>query len=170
MISGHESRSDREPIAGDETVVDQVPDRPSLDGDLTVYLREAPPEYVHDRQRAVLAVVDALETAGVLDGSRVVTWPKKVRDPADGRAAAALDVYREFVDAVGRRSLEPFFEEKAATGGADRVVVFPAICVAVRRDGRLAGLYPHWSDGDHHSVEDCLDALTDAEDVANVHP
>lgn len=153
--------------SGEPTVV-ALGERGRLAGDLTVYLREAPPEYVRDRQEAVLTVVESLEKAGVIDGASIRSWPKKVRDPSDGYASAAIGAYEEFVDAVGRRSLEPFFEEKSATGSADRVIVFPVVCVALGRDGELAGLYPHWSDGTHHSVEDGLEALATGAPVANL--
>lgn len=152
----------------DEAVVIKMTDRVELAGEPTVYLRESAPEYVRDRQRAVLDVVETLEATDVTGEVPVVGWPKRVRDPSDGRGSTALAAYDEFVEAVGRRSLEPFFEEKQGAGRTDRVVVMPVVCIAFREEGTLKGLYPHWSEGTHHSVENCLDALTAGESVANV--
>lgn len=152
----------------DDPVVVKATDRVQLDGELTIYFREAPPDCVRDRQRAVLDVVETLESAGVLESVPVRRWPKRVCDPPEDATESALAAYEEFVDAVGRRALEPFFEEKAATGQAERIIVMPAICVALRTEGSVTGLYPHWDDGTHHSIEDCLNALVGGKAVTNV--
>lgn len=164
MLRGTDANND----GPDESTTVDIAQGAAWTGELTVYFRDSPPEYVRDRQRIVLDVVEALEAAGAVDSVSIVGWPKRVRDSSSGHEAAAVDTYAEFVDAVGRRSLEPFFEEKPATGRADRVVVFPAICVALRIEGSVVGLYPHWSDGTHYSIEDCLEALAAGESLANV--
>jgi len=154
----------------DDPVVVNAADRTDIGGILTVYLRDSPPAYVRDRQRAVLDVVDRLEAVGLTDGVRVVGWPKHVAAPVDDSASAVVGVYDEFVEAVGRRSLQPFFEEKSGTGRSERVVVFPAICVALRRGETLTGLYPHWEDGTHHSIETCIEALAAGDSLVNLDP
>ena len=148
----------------------KIEERAPLDGELTVYLRSSAPDVARERQRAVLDLVDCLESAAVVDDVPVVRWPKRVRAPAnsDPAAAAAVACYDEFVERVGVRALEPFFEERPATGRVDRVIVFPVICIAVRDEGELTGLYPHWNDGVHHSIEDCLAALSAGEPVDNI--
>lgn len=145
-------------------------DRLEIEGEPTVYLREAAPEYVRDRQRAVLDAFGRLEAAGVLPEVPVVGWPKQVRTPADDHATAAVECYDELVEAVGPRALEPFFEEKPAFGNAERVLVLPVVCIVLRNGGDVTGLYPYWEDGTHHSVEDCLEALSAGESIANVDP
>ena len=152
---------------GGDPVMVKVDGRSALNGELTVYLRESPPSYVHDRQNAVLEVLGALESAGIVRDVPVVRWPEQVRDDA-GAETPALDTYGAFRDSVGRESLEPFFEEKPAAGPDGRVVVLPVICVALRDDGELTGLYPRWENGTHHSIEDCLNALTAGEPIVNV--
>jgi hypothetical protein len=158
---------DRVAGADDDPVMVKVDGRSTLNGELTVYLRESPPSYVHDRQNAVLEVLGALESAGVVRDVPVVRWPEQVREAGETEAPA-LDIYETFRDSVGRESLEPFFEEKPAAGADERVVVLPVICVALRSDRELTGLYPRWENGTHHSIEDCLNALTAGESIENV--
>jgi predicted NAD/FAD-dependent oxidoreductase len=52
----------------------------------------------------------------------------------------------------------------------DRVVDLPAICISHRKEGALRALYPRWSDGTHHSIEDCTRALCAGDDIENLRP
>lgn len=165
--------SDHERGRPEDAPIVKVADRTEIVGELTVYLREAPPEYVRERQQAVLDTIERLEAAAVLDGPTVVSWPKHVRVPTDRTDTHAGDAYREFADAVGEAALEPFFDRKPVPGRGEDVLVLPTICIALRTDDGLAGLYPHWNDGTHHSIEDCRRALSVGDAIANVsatHP
>lgn len=139
--------SDHEPFiiksAGREPVVAEV----------TVYVRESAPSAAADRVKALLDGFDRVAAAGVADVD-IETWNPEA------------DRYEAFVDAVGWQSLEPFFDTRAATGG--RVVVPPPICVSLRREGSVVGLYPRWNDGTHETVRDCLTALAAGDAVENV--
>ena len=55
-------------------------------------------------------------------------------------------------------------------GADDRVVDLPAICISHRKEGALRALYPRWSDGTHHSIEDCTRALCAGDDIENLRP
>ncbi|MFQ3318667.1 MAG: hypothetical protein ACI80F_000723, partial [Natronomonas sp.] len=141
----------------------------AVDGSVAVYLRTGVSSAVRNRQVRVRETVDRLVEAGVLEDAEVVGWPERAREPADtDTEAAAVALYDEFVDAAGVRALEPFFEARPATGADDRIVDLPAICIAHREDGVLSALYPYWSDGDHHSIEDCMQALCNGDPIGNV--
>jgi hypothetical protein len=161
MLRGIDARH----VRGDDAVIVKVADRADLTGDITVYVREDPPAYVRRRQRNVREVFDALTAAGVLDSVSVVEWPERATLPNDDTVAEA---YEGFVEAVGRDSLEPFFERKAATGSDEHVVALPPVCIALRGDDAVRALYPCWQDGTHHSIEDCITALSRGEPIANL--
>lgn len=152
-----------------EPVVVKVADRSPLDGSVTAYLRTGVTSVVRERQARVRETVEQVDAAGIVEEVDVVGWPERVRGPPDTTVAAdAFRLYDEFIDAVEADPLVPFFEARTGAGGADRVVDLPAISVAYRVDGDLAGLYPRWRDGEHHSIEDCMRALCTGDRLANV--
>lgn len=153
----------------EDPIVVKAAGRERLEGTVTAYLRTGVSSVVRDRQARVRETVERLEGSGVVTEVEVTGWPERARTPPDTDVeAGAVALYDEFVESVGAESLNPFFEERTGTGGDDRVLDLPAICVVYREDGELAGLYPRWSDGDHHSIEDGLRALCTGDRVANV--
>jgi hypothetical protein len=89
--------------------------------------------------------------------------------PADGPTPPPVELYEEFLEALGDDGhLDPFFEDRPGIGRASRVVVLPVITLALRRDGELTGLYPCWKDGHHYSIEQGLEALERGEDAENL--
>jgi hypothetical protein len=142
-----------------------------LDASVTLYLRAGAPTAARDRQADARARVEALVDAGVLPALDVSEWPSKAVVPSDGPADAAVETYDEFRKAVATRPgvhLDPFFEDRPGVGRSNRIVVLPVVCIAVRRDDELTGLYPCWNEGSHESVEDGLAALESGEDVENL--
>ncbi|QLD85355.1 hypothetical protein HWV23_06310 [Natronomonas halophila] len=150
---------------GEPTII-KAADRDALSGSVTVYVSNSLSPESHDRLRSVLDNFDRLEAAEVVDDVRVTRWPETVEAPTDGPAAAALACYDEFADAVGADTLEPHFEEHSGEGAHERTVEFADICVAIRDDGELTGLYPRADEG--ASIEDCLTALAAGNPVENV--
>jgi len=145
---------------------------------VTAHLRASPTGAAARRQQAVLEQLRALEAEGTIPDLTVERWGSRVNVPVSERDdSGAVALYEEFeraAEAYGLQ-LEPFFESRKAVGGllssgppTERVIVFPVVSITIRRDGDLAGLYPCWSDGDHHSVEDCLDALMSGGDGGNL--
>jgi hypothetical protein len=156
-------RSDADPI------VVKVADRRTHEGTVTAYLRTDVTAVVRKRQARVRGALDQVADAGVVGAVDVVEWPERVRGPPETMvAAAALDLYDEFTAAIDAEPLVPFFEARDGVGGAARVVDLPAICLAYRVDGDLAGLYPRWRDGHHDSIEDCLRWLCAGGPLRNV--
>ena len=138
----------------------KVSGRTELVADVTVYLRETVSGAERERRQVVRAEMERLENAGVLGGVTFASWGE----------VRAGDRFDELVEAVGTEALEPFFEERPATGAGDRVVDLPAICISHRKEGALRALYPRWSDGTHHSIEDCTRALCAGDDIENLRP
>lgn len=143
----------------------------SFDASVTLYLRASAPTAVRESQANARARIEALAEAGILLDSTVSEWPAKAIVPNDGSADPAIGLYDEFVEAVTTRpgvELEPFFEDWTDLGWAERMVVLPVICLAVRRGDELTGLYPCWIEGRHHAVEDGLTALEVGTAVENL--
>lgn len=143
-------------VNGDEDVptIIKVAGRTELEADVTVYLRESVSSAERERQEVVREEIERLENAGVLESVSFASWN-------DVRAG---DRFEEFVEAVGADAVEPFFEEKA--GG--NAVEVPAVCIAIRQDGELTGLYPRRKDGTEQTVGDCVRALCSGDRVENV--
>ncbi|CCQ36242.1 uncharacterized protein Nmlp_2059 [Natronomonas moolapensis 8.8.11] len=149
------TRSALDPTASSETATDP------FDGEVTLYLRTGVSDVVRDRQRTVLARLDQLAAEGAIESVRTVQWAAKARVPADGPTPEAAARYDEFADAVGAGALRPFFKERPGVGRLERVVVLPAVCLAVRNDEEVLGVCPRYDDGNHESVEDGVAALAD---------
>jgi hypothetical protein len=155
--------------SGGEPTIIRMVDREPLSAELTLYVRETVPDAASDRVSSALEGFDLLEQAGVVTDRRVET----VSERSPGGDTTGLEptaAYDEFVESVGWESLDPFFKTQRGTDGVDRVVTFPPVCVAIREDGELTGLYPRWNDGTHESIEDCLNALAAGDSVENVRP
>lgn len=130
-----------------------------FDASVTLYLRGSAPTAVRDGQADVRARIEALAEAGILLDHNVSEWPAKAIVLNDRPADPAIDIYDEFAAAVATRlrvELEPFFENWSDLGWAQRMVVFPVACLAIRRENDLTGLYPCWTEGRHHTVENLM--------------
>ena len=138
---------------GGRTII-RVAGRQPIDAEVTVYVDANASGAAAERQETVVEELERLEAAGVVDAPSVVTW-----QDADVGAR-----FEEFRDAVGDAPLEPFFEELADGEALD----VPHVCVTLREEGSLAGLYPRTKGGDDRTVEDCLRALRTGDGAENV--
>lgn len=152
---------------GDEPMVIKMAGRELLEASVTLYVRNPIPDAASGRVASVLDGFKRLDDAGVIENLRITECDESVAVPGEDADAAAV-AYDEFVEAVGWESLEPFFKTQPGADGADRVVTFPPLCVAIRDADELTGLYPRWNDGTHESIEDCLNALATGDCVENV--
>ena len=152
----------------DDPLIIKAAGREAFDGDVTVYVAESVSPESHERFRAVEDAFDRLEAAEVVDGVTVVTWPTEVEAPTDGPEGEVVATYDEFVDSVGTDALEPFFETESGDGEYERVVSMPDVCITIRDEGELTGLYPKRDGSATQSVEDCLAALAMGDRVENV--
>jgi hypothetical protein len=147
----------------------------SIQGELAVELclRSAAPSVARGRQEAVRDRVERLESRGVVDETTVNYWSTRVCVPgsASGPADRCPRVVGEVLDAAERHgvSVQPYFRERAASHDADEcVLALPVICLLVRRDGELRGVYPVTRDGERETVTDGLDRLADGADATNL--
>lgn len=159
MLRGLDARGT---TADYEPSIVNVADRTEPSGRVTVYVDEDPSPVTRRRLRHVGERLAFFADAGVVPAPTVVRWPTDVHvsEPAGGEETVAG--YEEFREAVGSSALDPFFERD----GGDLSV--PDLCLAVRRDGRLVGLYPRVKDGHVQTVDECLAALAAGNDVENV--
>jgi len=107
----------------------------------------------------------ACEAEGAVDAVVLRSWPDKVSLGDDGSFGEVIDVFRRFERWADRRgvSVRPPFEVRttAATfSGTEReVLVTPLIAVAVYRDDRLHGVYPHSTGDNTYTVADAIATL-----------
>lgn len=136
----------------EEPTIVKVAGRTRLEAGLTVYVDDGATGAEADRQAEILQAIDRLESAGVLTATDIVAW-------ADCDAGA---VYDEFGAATGHR-LAPHYQERD-----DDSIDVPSVCIAIRRDGDLTGLYPRRKNGTDQTVEDCIRALCNDDRVENL--
>lgn len=162
---GSAERLDELPDETPPILADAGPVDPELD--VTLYLRSSASPPAKRRQTAARDRLEALDDAGIVPAATVRGWDRRSGDHGFGDATA-LDRYDEFAAALGDRGhLDPFFRE-SSTGFGDRSIVVPVLCLVVRRDEAVTGLYPCWSEGTHWSIEDGLRALETGDDVENL--
>jgi hypothetical protein len=137
-----------------------------------VCLRPFTPQEVQQRQQEVLDRIEAVAA----DGAVVATvdwWSPRVSPPdCDGPLRGGCPpVVTELLALADREgfSLEPFIGKRAGTRpGQDDSLVLPVICLLVRVDGEIGGLYPVRVDDRLYTVEDGLAALEAGEDGLNL--
>lgn len=107
----------------------------------------------------------ACEEEGAVAAVVLRSWPDKVSVGDDGQFQEVVDVFRRFERWADRCdvSVRPPFEIRTASatfsGTEKEVLVTPLIAVAVYRDDRLHGVYPH-SDGENtYTVSDAIATL-----------
>lgn len=153
----------------------------SMDGDhrtegieLEVYLRASAADEARRRQRAVLERIERLEADGVVAAATVRRWSNRIEVPVGidpgGGDRAAVETFDELAAATEGTgiTLEPGFEERNPVSGAERLLVFPVMALALRHGGDLRGIYPCVAGGRCDTVDRCLDALEAGEGAQNL--
>lgn len=143
----------------------------------TLHMRPASSTAVERRQNRIHEQFSQLVDAETIEDIEMNRWQQKIQVPVESpsqrRAVELFDEFRKKTLQVGGR-LEPFFEERSSVStfftkeSTERILIFPVLCVTVRDDDELVGLYPCWRDATHHSVGDCLDRLKRGEPVCNL--
>lgn len=141
----------------------KVADCATIEGSVTIYVDEALSPSTRRRLRYVDERLAFFAEAGIVPDPAVVRWATEVASPSTKPGMKTVARYEEFREAVDRNGLGPFFDRTE-----DGAVSVPDVCVAFRRDGRLAGLYPRVTDGHVQTVEECLTALAAGNGVENV--
>lgn len=122
------------------------------------------------RQREVRDRLAGFQRAGRIVAVDTHSWEGRVRrdDADDDVAAEAVEWYERFDRWASDRDadLSPFFthneRESELAGESYEEFVFPVLSVAVlREDGAVRAVAPRIDDGEHVTVDDCLDRLAD---------
>ena len=120
---------------------------------------------VSDPLEADVAALRRLERDGTVDDVRVRVWPSEVVVSPLTEETLAVRRYRTFREWAAQWAVrvEPPFRRETRrsefTGETREVLRTPALCVAVRVNGRLREVFPHRSQGTTYSVGDAVDAL-----------
>lgn len=134
-----------------------------------LYLRSLAPTGAYERQEAVLDRLECLAERGRVESVSSTVWGDRIRQRADLRDEAGHAI----LDDVDRlrawaadhdASLDPFFEEREGNSlveSAHTVLIPPVLCLAIRDDEGLRGVFPCATDGETYTVADGLDALED---------
>lgn len=121
------------------------------------------------RQKAVVERLDELADDGRVADVDVTLWDGRVRTPpADEFAHRSVEWFHHFEAWADDEdvSLRPCFEKyerhSTITGETYEDYVFPVICLAVRREGDIDEVVPHYDGESLRTVTDCLDDLAGA--------
>jgi len=107
----------------------------------------------------------ACESESVVDSLVLRSWPDRVALSDDSQFREAVDVFRRFERWADRRgvSVRPPFEMRTSsstiTDTEKEVLVTPLIAVAVYRDDRLVGVYPHSEGEETYTAADAIATL-----------
>jgi hypothetical protein len=123
---------------------------------------------VADPVESRIETLRALEDGPLVDTVVVRSWPDTVRfdDEGDHETLARYERFRSWADRRGV-SIRPPFETRTRSSiveddGVD-VLVTPTLCLAVYREERLVGVFPHSVDGETYTVEDAVVELRDGD-------
>jgi len=142
-------------------------------GSVQICLRRFAPDAAQRRQQDVLDRLEGLAERGVVEEVNEEWWSTRVCTPGaeTGAGASCPAIVGELLAAVEGTeiSLQPAFRHATGHDSTDSDVLYlPVICLVVRDEGEIAGIYPACDGGTHHSVEDALDRIEAGEAVANL--
>ena len=137
-----------------------------------VYFRTSVMGVIEARQEGVLDRAEQLVRKGVVDDLRINYWSSQVTAPDNGARndSGCPDVVRELYDVTAGTdcSLSPCFREAKGDRDNRTVLFLPVVCLVVRHDGDIVGVYPSDNGGEHHSVENGLDIMERGEEPVTV--
>lgn len=143
---------------------------------IEVYLRSLAPVGTHDAYHDILNRLDGLST---VDDVTVSIWGRRI---CQDETFTRTDVGRHLLDRIAQfeewgseygASSSSFFEERDVSSSITEtefsVVVPPEMCLAIRTDSALAGVFPTEFGNESYSVMNFLDAAErELEDVSRV--
>ena len=139
---------------------------------LDVCLRSAVAGITEARQEEVLDRVQQLRRTGAIDDVAVTYWGGRVAAPNDGTRndSGTPDVVTELYDVIEDSdvSLKPFFREKTGDRENRTVLFLPVVCLVVRQNDEVVGVYPATRDEEHQTLQDGLAALSEGDAWANL--
>lgn len=138
-----------------------------------ICFRRFAPDAAQRRQQDVLDRLEGFAERGVVDEVSEEWWSTRVCTPGaeTGAGASCPAIVGELLDAVDGTeiSLQPAFRHATGHDTTDSGVLYlPVICLVVRDEGTVTGIYPACDGEAHHSVEDALDRIEAGEAVGNL--
>ena len=142
-------------------------------GSVQLCTRRFAPDAAQQRQEDVRERLEALSEQGYVADVTHEWWSTRVCTPETGAApgSSCPVIVDELLDAAEGSdiSLQPAFRHATGHEMTDSDVLYlPVICLVVRQDDEIVGIYPACDGERHHSVEDALDRIEAGEDVANL--
>lgn len=120
---------------------------------------------VSDPIEADVESLRALTRDGRIDEFTVRTWPGEVVLSPLTEESLPVERYQTFQQWAAQWGvrIEPPFQRETRrsvyTGETREVLTTPALCLAVRVDGRLREVFPHSSKGTTHTITDAIETL-----------
>ncbi|MFQ3318530.1 MAG: hypothetical protein ACI8UR_001911 [Natronomonas sp.] len=145
-----------------EPTIVKVADRSVVTGRPTVYAEANPSPKTRRRLCRIRERLALFADADVVPNPTFVTWRAATAEQTEEQRPIVGDRCEEFRQSVGSEAIVPFFEDETGAHAP------PDICLAIRRGGRLRGLYPRLKDGHVQTVEECLVSMAAGNDVENV--
>jgi hypothetical protein len=135
---------------------------------IEIYLRSLAPTGTHGAFHEILDRIDGLAAAGTVDDLTVAIWGRRI---CQDEVFTETNAGRQLMDTITQFEAwgseydadpAPFFEQRevcsSITDAEFSVVVPPELCLAVRVDSVLTGVFPTEIDDEPYSVRDFLDA------------
>lgn len=136
-------------------------------GDLTVVCHVRAP-LLHDTVDSRIETLQTAASEGIVDSLLLRSWPDRVALTAASPNQEVVETFERFerwADAADV-SIRPPFRVRTSTMLASdtpkRILVTPVCTLALYRDERLAGVYPHATEDTTHTVADAVEAIATA--------
>ena len=129
-----------------------------------ICLRRFAPDAAQQRQQDVLARLHDLSERGTIGDVTEEWWSTRVCTPGaeTGAGASCPAIVGELLDAVDGTdiSLQPAFRQATGHESTDSDVLYlPVICLVVRQNGEITGIYPACDGDEHYSVKDGIEQI-----------
>jgi len=132
-------------------------------------LRSSAPSVARGRQEEIRERAESLADDGRVADISTQFWSTRVCAPGGGAADRCPRVVGEIFAAAAEADLtiEPYFRRRPASFDDEEVIFLPVICLLVRRDGDIHGIYPATEDCKGHTVMDAIEMLEDQRPIEN---
>ncbi|WP_338730006.1 HTH domain-containing protein [Haladaptatus sp. DJG-WS-42] len=134
-----------------------------------VYMRAFVPWEAQQRQRKMVETLREHAESDALNGVSVNLWSSRV-GVGDDSAEDTLETVAEIEAALAETdySMEPFFKTRPGRKHEQEKLTLPIMCVLVRDEDEICGVYPCSKPAGTESVPDLLDKLANEQALANL--
>jgi hypothetical protein len=134
-----------------------------------VYMRAFVPWEAQQRQRKMVETLREHAESDALNEVSVNLWSSRV-GVGDDSAEATLETVAEIESALEATdySMEPFFKTRPGRKHEQEKLTLPIMCVLVRDEDEICGVYPCSKPDGAESVPDLLDRLAEGRGLSNL--